>query len=604
MSRSANLTVLALAIAILTAIVFGQVVTHRFLTYDDGQFVTQNPHVRAGLTASSIRWAWTSAGIGYYPLTWLSHMADVEMFGLNAGGHLATALLLHIASSVLLFLALARMTGAPLRSAFVAALFAIHPMHVESVAWVAERKDTLSTLFGMIALFLYARPRTVGRDVLIAIAFAASLLAKQMLVTLPFVFLLLDWWPLRRKPAVVEKIPLFILSAAGVVLAIAGQRNLNALQSTAALPLGTRIVNALVAYARYIGKLVWPSHLAPLYPLTAETTAAAAAALLLIIAVTAIAWGLRDRFPYLLTGWFWFLGTLVPVIGLVQIGATGMADRYSYFPSIGLFIAIVWLVADVVPAKAAAIAGLVVVAILSILCFVQTSRWRDTETLFSWTLEVTGPNPVAEYSLGQALETTDPDRAIDHLRRAIDLTDAALRANPDAARPSIYAQSYVGIGTALLTKARATTDADAQAKLVDDAGAAYQTALNIDPTASVARRNLALVASMRAAAGREKQTAMDRFIDQGVALSQQHRFDDAIAEYRKAVAAVPTALEAHIYLGIGLAQARQNAEAAKELRIAQKIDPARANRFVTGILRLPPGSDNLDRVLGQLDASR
>jgi len=602
MNRSINRTALALAIAVVTAIVFGQVATHEFLAYDDGLFVTHNAHVTQGLTSGSIHWALTSAEIGYYPLTWLSHMTDVQLFGLDAGKHLLTALLLHIASSCILFFALARMTGAPIRSAFVAALFAIHPMHVESVAWVSERKDTLSTLFGMIALLLYARPRTLGRDIAVAIAFAASLLSKQMLVTLPFVFLLLDWWPLRRKPAVIEKIPLFAIAAAGIALAIVGQRNLNAVQSTAALPIGTRVTNSLVAYGRYIGKLLWPSHLAPVYPLASESTGYAAAAVVLLLAITALAWHYRDRAPYLLTGWLWFVGTLVPVIGIVQIGATGMADRYTYFPSIGLFIAIVWLVADMLPARVAVAAGIVVVGVFAVLAFVQTSRWRDTETLFTYTLEVTGPNPVAEYTLGQVLETKDPDNAIAHLRRTIALTDDALRANPDAATPSIYAQSYVGVGTALLTKARATTDGAVKAKLIEEAGAQYEQALKIDPNAANARRNLALVASMRSSAGVSRQAEMDHFIDAGVALSQQRRYDEAIAEYRKAVAAVPTSVEAHVYLGIGLAAVRRNAEASAELRVAQRIDAARANRFITGILRLPPSTENLETVLRQLDS--
>jgi protein O-mannosyl-transferase len=580
-------------IAILTIVVFGQVVTHHFITYDDGLFVTENAHVRAGLSPDSIRWALTSSELGYYPLVWLSHMTDVSLWGMNAGGHLATALLLHILSSCLLFFALNRMTAAPVRSAFVAALFAIHPMHVESVAWVSERKDTLSTLFGMLALLLYAMPRSIRRGVLLAIAFAASLLSKQMLVTLPFLFLVLDWWPLQRKPAILEKIPLFAIAAGGVLVAIAGQQNLKAVQTTAVLPLVTRIANSLVAYAAYIGKLLWPSNLAPIYPLTAVSTSAAVSSLVLLLAMTIAAWLLRQRAPYVLAGWLWFIGTLVPVIGIVQIGAASMADRYTYFPAIGLFIAIVWGVADMMPARVAAAAGAVVVAILAVLAFMQTGYWKDTESLFTHTLEVTGPNPIAEYTLGQVYETDDPDRAIPHLRRAIDLTEAALRANPNSPKPDLYAQSHVGIGTALLEKAKSANDAAAKAKLVDEAGAEYQAALRIDPNAGNAQRNLALVQSMRA-------TSVDRLIDAGVALSQKRQFDAAIAEYRKAVALAPDSVEPRVYLGIGLAQAGRNAEAASELRAAQKIDAARANRYVTGILRLPQNPGNLDALLRQL----
>ncbi len=598
----------ALAIAVLTLAVFGQVITHHFITYDDGLFVTENGHVKQGLTGDSIHWALTSWELGYYPLVWLSHMADVALWGLNAGGHLATALLLHIASSVLLFFALSRMTGAPMPSAFVAALFAIHPMHVESVAWVSERKDTLSTLFGMIALLLYALPKSAKRDIAVAIAFTASLLSKQMLVTLPFVFLLLDYWPLRRKPAILEKVPLFAIAAGGVALAIIGQRNLAAIQTTAALPFGTRVANALVAYASYIVKLLWPSGLAPIYPLTAVSASAAGLALLVLIAITVAAFLLRKRAPYLIVGWLWFIGSLVPVIGIVQIGAQSMADRYTYFPAIGLFIAIVWGLADILPKRVAATAGFAAIGVLAIMAYIQTSYWKDTETLFTHTLEVTGPNPIAEYTLGQVLETSDPDGAIAHLRRAIDLTEEALRANPGSPKPDLYAQAHVGIGTALLEKARTVDDPTAKSKLVDGAGAEYQAALKIDPNAGNARRNLALVESMRASmrtvASRETDVTVDRLIDAGVALSQKKQFEAAIDEYRKAVALDPNSVEPHVYLGIGLAQAGRNAEAAKELREAQRIDAARANRYVTGILRLPQNMGNLDALLLQLEGRR
>lgn len=549
-----------------------------------------------GLNASSIKWAWTSAQIGYYPLTWMSHMLDVSIFGMNAGGHLATALVLHVANSCILFFALLRMTGATVPSAFVAALFALHPMHVESVAWVSERKDTLSTFFGMIALLLYARPRTIAREVGVAIAFAASLLAKQMLITLPFLLLLLDYWPLRRRVKIVEKLPLFAIAGAGAAIAILGQRNLNALQSTSVLPMRDRIANALVAYAAYIGKLIWPVNLAPMYPLTPANYTAAFFALALLVIITILALSLRKRAPYLIAGWLWFLGTLVPVIGIVQIGAASMADRYTYFPSIGLFIAIVWSVAALFPARVAALAGVVIVAIFAALAAIQTSHWKNTDTLFTHTLAVTGPNPVGEYILGQSIETDDPDRAIVHLRRAIDLTEAALRATPDAPKPDQYAQSYVGIGTALLTKASATNDASEKARLATEAEQQYATALQIDPNADNAKRNLALARKLI------PQLDPDRFIDAGVAFAQQKKYPEAIAEYRKAVAAAPALVGPHVYLGIGFAQAGQNAEAITELRAAKKIDAARANRFVTGILRLQQSPDNLDRLLLQLGA--
>ncbi len=593
---------IVLSIAVLTVAVFAQVVTHQFINYDDGLFVFENEHVKQGLHTDSLRWAWTSAEIGYYPLTWMSHMTDVSLFGMNAGGHLAMALLLHVVSGCLLFFALLRMTAAPMRSAFVAALFAIHPLHVESVAWVSERKDTLSTLFGVIALLIYAMPRTARRDLAVALALAASLLAKQMLVTLPFLLLLLDYWPLRRPLKIIEKLPLFLIAGGGIVLAITGQRNLNAVQSTAVLPLAARIENALIAYAKYIEKLIWPVDLAPIDPLTSPSFAAAAFAFVLLTAITFAAWSLRKRAPYVLVGWLWFVGTLVPVIGIVQIGAAGMADRYTYFPSIGFFLAIVWGIADLIPARVAAIAGAIVVAIFAVTAHVQVSYWKNTETLFEHTLAVTGPNPVAEYVLGQSLQTEEPDRAIPHLRRAIELTEASLRATPNSPKPDLYAQSHVGIGTALLTKAKSASEGQEKSKLIDDAASEYEAALRIDPNAGNAQRNLALARSMRTNVVQNAQAQVDRFIDAGVALSQHKQQDAAIAEFRKAVGADPSSLEAHVYLGIGLAQGRQNAEAASELRKAQRIDASRANRFVTGILRLPQNATNLDRLVQQLQS--
>ena len=589
-------TTIAIVLSILTLAVFAQVVTHQFINYDDGLFVFQNDHVKQGLTAGSVRWAWTSAEIGYYPLTWMSHMTDVSIFGMNAGGHLAMALLLHVASICLLFLALLRMTGSPMRSAFVAALFAIHPMHVESVAWVSERKDTLSTFFGVLALWLYARPRTARRDVAVALAFAASLLAKQMLVTLPFLLLLLDYWPLRRPFKIIEKLPLFLIAGGGIALAITGQRNLNAVQTTAVLPLGDRIANALVAYAKYIGKLLWPLDLAPIYPLTLASTGAAALALLLLAAITFAAWSVRKRAPYVLVGWLWFVGTLVPVIGIVQIGAASMADRYTYFPSIGLFVAIVWGLGDLLSPRVAAIAGAIGVLFFALLAFVQTSYWKNTDVLFTHTLAVTGPNPIAEYVLAQSVQVDEPDRAVLHFQRAIALTEASLRATPDSPKPELYAQSYVGIGNVDLAKAKLVSDAAEKQKLIQDAAAAYETAVRIDPNAGNAARNLQLARRLAA----DAQKNVDRFLDAGVAAAQHKQYDSAIAEYRQAVALAPNLVGPHVYLAIGLAQAHENAEAASELRKAQQIDAARANRYVTGILRLPASDTNLDRLLRQL----
>lgn len=574
-------------LALLPILVFAQVARHQFLNYDDWQFVWQNEAVKQGLTAGSLRWAFTSTSIGYYPLTWLSHMLDVELFGMNAGAHLLVALALHVLSTIVLFLALRRMTVAPVRSAFVAALFAIHPMHVESVAWVSERKDTLSTLFGMLALLAYVwRPRRLW---LVAVALAASLLAKQMLITLPFVLLLLDWWPLRRLnvAAVKEKIPLFALTILGAVVAVIGQRNLNAMQSVAAVPLSQRLANAAVAYVKYLGKLVWPADMAAIYPM-APVGAAAIGAVALLLGITAAAWVLRARAPYFLVGWLWYLGTLVPVIGIVQIGAQSMADRYTYFPYIGLFMAIVWAAYDLAVRPTT---GAVIVVILAFLAFRQTGYWATSETLFEHAIAVTGPNAIAEYSLGQALQTSDPDRAIPHLRRAVAIAEDALRANPSAAKPDTYVQSYVAIGTALVMKARAAADPGAKLQLIADARREYETALRLDPHAAHAQRNIEIAGQMQA----------DALLNAGTAAAAQNDIATAIARYSQAVALAPQLVEPHVYLALGLGKAGRNAEAAGQLRIAESLDAKAANDFVTRAMRLPPGEGNLRNLLVSLE---
>lgn len=602
-------------LVVLPILVFGQVAGHKFLNYDDAQFVTANEYVRGGLSAEGLGWAFGSAAIGYYPLTWLSHMVDVELFGLNAGGHLLSALLLHILSTLALFLALRQLTGATVRSAFVAALFAIHPMHVESVAWVAERKDTLSTLFGMLALLAYAYRRE--RTWLVGAALAASLLSKQMLITLPFVLLLLDWWPLRRlsAAAVKEKIPLFVLTVIGAVVAVIGQRNLNAVQTADALPFGDRLANASVAYVRYLAKLFWPTDMAVIYPFAGVSTGAMLGALALLAAITIAAWSLRKHAPYVLMGWLWYLGTLVPVVGIVQIGAQSMADRYTYFSYIGLFVAIVWGLHDLFgPAGEPALryAGYAAVAVLAFVAWKQTSYWQSTETLFEHTLAVTGPNPVAEYSLGQELQVTDPDRALPHLQRVIELADAAMRANPSAARPEAYTQAHVAIGTALLTKARGAKTPAEQLNYITGARRMYERALQLDPNAAAAAKNITIADQMKAqlapvaAPGTptpvpDKKQQLDAFLDAGTAESQQGHRDHAIEQFRKAVALAPESVEAHVYLALGLGQAQRNADAAAELREAKRLDADAANTFVTKAMRIQPAPDNIDRLIASLE---
>jgi tetratricopeptide (TPR) repeat protein len=577
-------TMVVALLAAITLAVFAQVVTHEFLHYDDGLFTFENGYAMRGLTGPSIDWAISSSSLGWYPLTWLSHMLDVELWGTRAGAHLLINVLIHLISAALLYLALRRMTRAAWPSAIVAALFAIHPMHVESVAWVAERRDTLSTFFVMLALLVYAfGPQ---RRILLAVLFACSLMAKQMYVTLPFVLLLLDYWPLQRRPRFAEKIPLFVLSAIGCVVAVIGQRNLRAVQSAEIFPFATRVTNALVAYVRYLGKLFVPIDLAVLYPLQPISAAQAIGAALLLAAITIVVIRFRATAPYLLVGWLWFIGTLIPVIGIVQIGTQAIADRYTYFPYIGLFIAIVWGLRSLMAERILLTTASIVIVLLAAVSFRQVGYWKNTETLFRHTLRVTPPNVLAEYTLGQALQLTQPDRAIFHLRRSIELRQHDL-----VALPEVEAQAYVGLGTAILMKARPLPAGAQRDAIVDEAVAQFNHALAIDPNAEHAKNNLAVADQMRS------QTMLNALLNNGTALSQQRKVDEAITEFRKAVALAPGSVEAHVYLALSLLLAKQNAEGVVELRNAKALDAMKANEFVTKAMQLPARADNLDRLI-------
>ena len=611
-SKASLLTISALFL--LNVLVFAQTLSHPFVAYDDGQYVFENNQVRAGLTGPSVAWAWTSTTLGYYPLTWMSHMSDVQLYGLNAGGHHASALVLHILSTFVLFFALRSLTGDWMRSAVVAALFAIHPMRVESVAWISERKDTLSTLFGLLALAAYpkfARERSLRHGVLIALALAASLLSKQMLMTLPFVFLLLDYWPLGRRDwsrAIVEKLPFFALTIAAVTIAFAGQHQLNAVQSTEAVPMATRIGTAMVAYTAYLGKLFWPAKMAAYYPYSPPGSGAVAVAALVVLAITAAAIALRRKAPYLLVGWLWFLGTLVPVIGIIQIGSQFMADRYTYFPFIGLFIAIVWGAADLVrDRRAAAAVALTLILILTPLAFRQTRYWRSNEALFEHALAVTGPNPSMEYSLSQSVALTDPDKSLVHSRRGLEILD------PKISSSTQRAQFYVTIGNALVVKAQREAQNASAGDWLTEADTSYRRAIEIDPEGTGnARRNLQLIQQMTSPPPRPpppigsaaaKDAQMSELFDRGLNFLNARDLAHAIATFQQAVDLEPAAVDARMYLGIALVQARRNAEAVTHFEAARKFDAARANEYITKALRMQPDPRNLDTLIEQLKAN-
>ena len=426
----------------LTWIVFGQTLRHDFVNYDDPRYVYQNTRITNGLDLAGIVWAFTHIHAeNWHPVTTITHMLDCQLYGLKAGEHHFTNVLLHTVAVVLLFFVFQQMTGAIWRSAFVAALFAIHPLHVESVAWVAERKDVLSGVFFMLTLLAYvryARAPSIWRYVTVALMFALGLMSKPMLVTLPFVLLLLDYWPLERiRPEeshagrqllrlFAEKVPLMALSAVSSTVTYLAQRG--ALGWTEQLPILARINNAFVTYVIYLRQMFWPAKLAVFYPhpenRLPQWEIGLAVALLACITTTALV--LRKVAPYLITGWFWYLGMLVPVIGLVQVGWQGHADRYTYLPQVGLYIAGTWAVADLTASFRQRIllgaAALLIIGALSWTAWIQTSYWRDSEMLFTHALAVTGKNDVAENNLGIVfLQRGELDKAIAKLQAAIDL---------------------------------------------------------------------------------------------------------------------------------------------------------------------------------------
>ena len=439
--------------------VFWQVRNHDFINLDDPVYVTQNPHVQNGLSRESVLWAFSNFHAGFWiPLTWLSFMLDFEIYGLNSGGYHLTNLLFHITNTLLLFIILRRTTGARWQSGLVAALFALHPLHVESVAWVTERKDVLSTFFWMLAIWAYSRFATRGGlnwYLLGLVAFAAGLMAKPMLVTLPFVLLLLDYWPLGRIQfkqlggdhdqgsqatdgkkimsqsfrLVWEKLPFFALAAACSVVAFFSQQSAGAAPPLDSLPLHIRVANAFISYVHYIVKMIWPHPLSAFYPhlgLNLPVWQAVGAGLLLLLITF---WVIRvgRRHQYLPVGWLWYLGTLIPVIGLVQVGMQAMADRFTYIPLIGLFITVAWGVPDLLSKHrlrnfVLATAAGIVIAALMICTHLQVANWRNNLTLFKKAVEVNANNYLVHINLGGALaEQGNMVEAAKHFSMALQL---------------------------------------------------------------------------------------------------------------------------------------------------------------------------------------
>ncbi len=450
-SRSALLGI-CIFLSAITWLVFGQTLTHDFINYDDQVYVYENEQVSNGLTLNGIVWAFTHSVSGnWHPLTIATHMIDCQLYGLDAGGHHCTNVVLHTLAVLLLFFVLREMTSAIWPSAFVAALFAIHPLRVESVAWVSERKDVLSAVFFMLTLAAYVRytrRSSIASYLLMTFFFALGLMSKPMLVTLPFLFLLLDYWPLARfatpinlandakssswldrrpvaEKLIFEKIPLVVLAAVSCVIALLLQGK--ALNPIAHIPLLLRVYNASVSCVTYIWQMLWPDKLALLYPypLSQLSIWPCVFAISLLLAVTLVVWEFRKERPYLITGWLWYLGMLVPVIGLIQVGAQARADRYTYLPQIGLYLAATWAIADLSRSwphrrKVLSILATAVIGLLAWRASSQTSYWKNSETIWNRTLAVTSNNAIAHQQLGNAaLGAADLETAIFHFEESL-----------------------------------------------------------------------------------------------------------------------------------------------------------------------------------------
>jgi len=560
---------ISFAVAVITLALFWPVTTCEFVNFDDPEYVFQNAHVAQGFNLQNLLWAFTTRyASNWHPLTWISHMLDCHLSGLESGDHHLTNLMLHAANAVLLFLLLHKLTRAVWRSAFVAALFAWHPLHVESVAWVSERKDVLSTFFFLLTVWAYSRyvesetqnAKCKTQNYFLSLFFfACGLMSKPMVVTTPFLLLLLDFWPLNRLqlnrknlklrsllPFVIEKLPFFALAALDCAVTVWAQRS-EAISSLEVLPLRSRIANALISYVLYLWKAVWTRHLAVLYPYSHEWTFLEAAGAGLFLAAVSV-WAIRQarQRPYLALGWFWYLGSLIPVIGLVQVGMQSMADRYTYLPLIGIFIMVAWGAASVAHASGLSpgvqrqvsrslscgfVAAGVVLLVLVICARIQLQYWQSSVTLWSRALQVIPNNLRAEYNLGVALG--DSQDAIPHYLRAIQIQPTRIE------EPAgIHALAHENLGVLLSRQAK-----------WPEAEAHFRAALEEKPDHWETRANL------------------------GGCLEAEGRFEEAIGEFRTALQGAADSSDTWRHLGDTLVRASQSQEAEKAYRQALKLNP-------------------------------
>lgn len=557
--RKYKVLVICLVLSFSVVALFWQVQDHGFILYDDNLYVTENQHVQKGLSLESLTWALTATDAGFWhPLTWLSLMLDYQVYGLNAGGYHWTNVLLHMVSTILIFLGFFRMTRATGESALIAALFALHPLHVESVAWVSQRKDVLSTTFWLLTMLTYVRyterPGTY-RYLMVISFFVLGLMSKPMVVTLPIMLLLLDYWPLRRLPArfyhqlpetvkftetsplrlIAEKIPLLVLAAGLTGLTFYTEGKIGALKSLEMFPFDVRAANAVVSYAGYIWKTLWPVNLAIVYPhpgmLPGWQVGLSGAVLL---SITLIVFFRIKQDPFLFTGWFWYVLTLVPVIGLVQIGGHGMADRYTYIPLIGLFVIMAWggsrLLSGLRRGRGFLLIGWgIVLSILAVLSWQQNQYWRNSVTLFQHAILVTERNYLMYNNLGAAFFQQG------NLNEAMACFEKSTRIKPD------YADAFNNMGFVMALRGKQ-----------DQAVFYYLKALKNKPDSEKAHTNLANT------------------------LTAQEKLDEAVYHYREALKIRPDDADAHINLGIALARQRHVEEALYHFREALRIRPDHA----------------------------
>ncbi|MBT3923624.1 MAG: tetratricopeptide repeat protein [Nitrospina sp.] len=620
---------ICISLVIATLAVYLQILDHGFIYFDDIEYITQNWHIKAGFTPESITWAFTSHhAANWHPITWFSHMLDYQLYGSTPKGHLLTNLGIHIASVLLLFIVFLRMTGALWQSGFVAALFALHPLNVESIAWISERKNVLSTFFWLLTLWAYIRyteKPTIGKYGWVALFLALGLMSKPMLVTLPFVLLLLDYWPLNRwKPEnqkenlhgeqtgsqasfsrlIQEKIPLFVLTIGSIITTFMVQKLGGAVKSVEAFPVQERIVNAFVSYLSYLQKMVWPSGLSIFYPHPENALPVWKGLLSALLLLFLTLWVIRKARskPYVGVGWFWYLGTLIPVIGLVQVGAQAMADRYAYVPLIGIFIIIAWGLPDLLnkwryKKKTPIIfAGLLIP--LMVVTWMQVGHWKDGVTLWKHAIKVQSniyPEFARAYNnLGFALkregrfadaitqyktaikinpEFSKPYNNLGNVLRKVNESDEAIvyfkeaiRVKPD------NSLAYINLGSAMLYKGEmeeAITHFRKAIKISPDNALAYS---NLGTTLAKTGKLEEAIIQFKEAIRVNPGLAMPH-TNIGIALAQNGKSDEAIVHFRKAIGINPDYALAHFSLGNVLFQKGETQEAVTHFREAVRLNP-------------------------------